>query len=526
LELGQAVFGLAFKPKPPAPLWNDALLGGRRQPVHNHNNVLRTSEASCGRQVTSRTERTRMPHNINHLCKAHSGIPPLSQPAPIVAAAVDPRLRRSAAARATRPIGPRDFARMMAAVGPFEARPRLAVAVSGGADSLALALLCQAWAAARGGEAIALTVDHGLRPASAAEARQVVGWLAARGIARRRLVWRHPDGKPVAALQAEAREARYRLLTNACRRAGVLHLLLAHHAGDQAETMLMRLARGGGPDGLAGMAAVVARDGVRLVRPLLGVPPARLRATLRAAGQEWIEDPSNSDPRFERVRWRSMIPPALAPDIASAGVELGVERRRRDGEVGDLLAAARFDPAGFVAMPRAAVAAAAAENALRAVARCLVAVGGDAYAPARGSLARLLDGVLRDGRGRTLGGCRVLGRAESLLICREPAAATEVLAAGPGKALWWDRRFALRARLAGKVARLGELGWLNLPAGVRHRDLPREVVASLPALWRAGRPVAVPHLGYGTGLDVAGLRPAQPLLPGGFTVAKLNVNIM
>jgi tRNA(Ile)-lysidine synthase len=415
---------------------------------------------------------------------------------------------------------------MMAAVGPFEARPRLAVAVSGGADSLALALLCQAWARARGGEAIALTVDHRLRPGSAGEARQVAVWLAARGMAQRRLVWRHPGGRPAAALQAEAREARYRLLAKACRRAGALHLLLAHHAGDQAETVLMRLARGGGPDGLAGMAAIAGREGVRLVRPLLAVTAPRLRATLRVAGQDWIEDPSNRDSRFERVRWRRVIPPALVPAIAAAAVELGVERRHREGEVGDLLAAARFHPAGFIELPRETAAAAAPETALRALARCLIAVGGDAYAPARDSLARLLAALLRDGRGRTLGGCRVVGRGEILLICREAAAAAEVLAARPGQVLRWDGRFALRARSAGKVARLGEAGWLKLPAAARHHDLPRDVAPSLPALWRGGRPVAVPHLGYGSDLRLLGLRPAQPLLPGGFTVAKLNVNII
>src|SRR5712692_9076186 len=132
----------------------------------------------------------------------------------------------------------------MAGLGPFEARPRLAVAVSGGPDSLALAILCHRWAAARGGEAFALSVDHRLRPESAAEVRQVRRWLRALGIPHHVLVWKRPGARPSSALQAAARAARYGLLAQWCSRRGVLHLALAHHAGDQAETVLMRLARG------------------------------------------------------------------------------------------------------------------------------------------------------------------------------------------------------------------------------------------------------------------------------------------
>ncbi|HLU65659.1 MAG TPA: tRNA lysidine(34) synthetase TilS, partial [Kofleriaceae bacterium] len=180
---------------------------------------------------------------------------------------------------------------MIEALGPFERRPRLAVAVSGGPDSLCLCLLAHGWAKARGGEVSALTVDHGLRPTSADEARQVAAWLGPRGIDHHVLRW--TGAKPATAIQEAAREARYRLLGDWCRAAGVLHLLLAHHLDDQAETVAFRRARGSGPEGLAGMPAVRELAGLRLLRPLLGVPKARLVATLEAAGQAWLEDPSN-----------------------------------------------------------------------------------------------------------------------------------------------------------------------------------------------------------------------------------------
>lgn len=181
--------------------------------------------------------------------------------------------RQAEAAAAAEPVGGPEFARAMAALGPFESAPRLALAVSGGSDSMALALLASAWAEAKGGEATALIVDHGLRRGSAAEAGRVRAWLRARGIGCRILRWR--GAKPAANLQAAARAARYALLTGWCRKAGILHLLLAHQQDDQAETLLLRLGRGSGLDGLAAMAPLASGADLRLLRPLLDFPRAR-----------------------------------------------------------------------------------------------------------------------------------------------------------------------------------------------------------------------------------------------------------
>ena len=212
-----------------------------------------------------------------------------------------PVRRRSARPPAApEPVGAAEFARLIAPLGPFEPRPRLAVAVSGGRDSLALTLLAHDWATAQGGEVTGLCVDHGLRPESGKEARQTRAWLADHGIDCRILRWT-PDRRS----QAAARAARYRLMTNWCRQRGMLHLLLAHHGDDQAGTVAIRRARGSGVDGLAGMAPVSRRNGVRLLRPLLGVSRDRLTATLRDRGQVWIDDPSNLDPKCARPLQRS-----------------------------------------------------------------------------------------------------------------------------------------------------------------------------------------------------------------------------
>src|SRR5271170_2967071 len=208
-----------------------------------------------------------------------------------------------------RPLALDELATKLDALGGFEARPAIAVAVSGGPDSLALILLAQHWARQRGGQAWALTVDHGLRPESAAETRTVAGWLAARAIPHEILAW--AGDKPATAIQEAARDARYRLLAQWCRGHGVLHLLTAHHREDQVETHLIRRRAGSGIDGLAGMSAVRELAECRLVRPLLWVPRARLRALLAQEGQPFLCDPSNLNPRFERARLRlegSVIP--------------------------------------------------------------------------------------------------------------------------------------------------------------------------------------------------------------------------
>jgi tRNA(Ile)-lysidine synthase len=415
----------------------------------------------------------------------------------------------------------------MAGLGPFESHPQIAVAVSGGADSMALILLCHRWASARGGRALAISLDHRLRPESAAEVRQVARWLKARGIPRAALAWQHED-KRSAALQARARTARYELLSAWCRKRAILALALAHHAGDQAETVLMRLARGGGVDGLAGMSALASREGVRLIRPLLGIDPARLRATLAAAKQDWIEDPSNANPAFERVRWRRVIPAALVPELAAASAEIGAERSGREADLADLLAEARIDPAGFLSLPLTALVAAPPALAERALARCLMAIGGEDYPPPQKSLARLRDNLAQSSTSRTLGGCRLICRSGQLYVFRELGPVDQRLAVRRGQALRWDNRFDLVANAAGEIARLGESGWTMLPAAERPMSIPRAAALALPALWTTGRsPGRLAHLFLpGNSRGEARFRPGQPLVPSAFTVVKLNVNII
>lgn len=188
--------------------------------------------------------------------------------------------------------------------------PRLLVAVSGGPDSVALLALLADWTRVAGRPALhAATVDHGLRPESAGEARAVAALCHRLSVPHRTLVWDGP--KPTAGLQARAREARYDLLGREAQRLGGAVLVSAHTLDDQAETILMRMAHGSGPSGLIGMRERVCKGAVELARPLLGTAKARLIATAQARGLGFVRDPSNEDMRFERVRWRALLP-ALA----------------------------------------------------------------------------------------------------------------------------------------------------------------------------------------------------------------------
>lgn len=216
------------------------------------------------------------------------------------------------------------FSATLSGIGYFEKKPTLAVAVSGGADSMALLLLANSWAKERGGRAVALTVDHGLRTESASEARQVGTWCKAHGIEHHVLEWKSP--KPSSAIQAKARDARYALLTAWCREHKLLHLLTAHHLSDQAETLLLRMARGSFIEGLSCMPAVSFRDGVRLLRPLLDVTKSELVDFLGAKNQRWIEDPSNRNPHYTRNRIRPHIGNDVARKASDLTARLGVIR--------------------------------------------------------------------------------------------------------------------------------------------------------------------------------------------------------
>ncbi|HET8971822.1 MAG TPA: tRNA lysidine(34) synthetase TilS [Pseudolabrys sp.] len=192
----------------------------------------------------------------------------------------------------------------------LQSLPILVLAVSGGPDSTALMVLAARWrdSLKTKPKLIAVTVDHGLRKESKAEAAAVARLARELDIAHRTSRW--TGRKPKTGLQEAARLTRYRLLGRAARKAGGTHILTAHTLDDQSETVLIRMSRGSGLTGLGAMQRIsVAPQNEELfvVRPLLEIPKARLIATLNAAGISYADDPSNRDPRFARARLRGLM---------------------------------------------------------------------------------------------------------------------------------------------------------------------------------------------------------------------------
>ena len=199
----------------------------------------------------------------------------------------------------------------------WKAAPAIVLAVSGGPDSLALMWLAVRWrgALARGPQLFAVTVDHGLRAESAAEARAVKRLARSLELPHRTMRW--TGAKPKTGLPAAARAARYHLLAQAARASGATHVFTAHTRDDQAETLLMRMLRGSGIAGMAAMARQSERDGVLLARPLLHVAKSQLAATLKKARIDFADDPTNRDLNFTRPRIRAVMP-ALAAEGGDA----------------------------------------------------------------------------------------------------------------------------------------------------------------------------------------------------------------
>jgi tRNA(Ile)-lysidine synthase len=374
----------------------------------------------------------------------------------------------------------------------------MALAVSGGADSLALLDAVGRWRGLH--RVVVLTVDHRLRRGSRAEANAVVAIARQRGLEARVLVWTGP--RPASDIESAARSARYRLLLEASRGMGASHLVLAHHRDDLAETFLLRLARGSGVFGLAAMRSQLDLGDIVIARPLLKVSKDRLVATTAAAKLQAVDDAMNSDPRFERARVRKLMPllagAGLDPSaLAATALRLADAADAVDSAASSLLAetveadafaVAWLDPERFRSWPLAV--------RLRGLTRILAAIGGSEYPPRHERLAMLQDAIIpRPARfKRTLAGTVIEARGERFAFYREfgrqglPAIALKAGFRGV-----WDHRFAVEVRDGAPPGfTLGPLGEADrVRAQPGSRRYPRNALAALPALRRRGKVVAI-----------------------------------
>ncbi len=199
----------------------------------------------------------------------------------------------------------KNFVKSMELFGPYENNPVIAVGVSGGIDSLALVFLANDWLRSINGRVIALTVNHNLRKEAFDEALSVQKLLQQNDIEHHILDWHHD--KVISNIQEKAREARLELLTDWCNKNNILHLMFAQHSQDQAETLLIKICRGSGLNGLTGMPSVNIVNKIRVVRPLLAFSKKQLKSILLSYTNWWVEDPSNDNPKFMRTAARKLL---------------------------------------------------------------------------------------------------------------------------------------------------------------------------------------------------------------------------
>lgn len=379
----------------------------------------------------------------------------------------------------------------------FDKPDHLAVAVSGGGDSLALLHLMAEWAAEERVKLEAVTVNHGLRPEAAHEAQFVAEVSERIKVKHTTLNWSGYKG--TGNLQDAARRARYRLMADWAKTRGISTIALAHTADDQAETFFMRLARASGIDGLTGMQRRRVSDGITWVRPLLMQERFELRQYLRELREPWIDDPSNDDEAFERVKARRAM-----EELTKLGIDVHVVGRVMDhlGQVRSALDFATHDHAldcvfeehGDLIIDRRRFAEGSPEVNRRLVVAALRWIASADYGPRGMKLQEFLSAMMR-GRDATLHGVRLLGGKESFRLTREHAAVAGTVALPGGV---WDGRWVIEG-VDNKefiIRALGEDGLLQL--GERPADAPpRETLAASPAVFDGNTLISAPLANHG-----------------------------
>jgi tRNA(Ile)-lysidine synthase len=352
----------------------------------------------------------------------------------------------------------------------------LAVALSGGGDSVALLLAAAAWARGAARPLLVLTVDHRLQDESAAWTESCAERARVLGAAFRALPWTGP--KPATGLPAAARAARHALLAEAARQAGSAVVLMGHTADDVLEARAMRAAGATTPEPREWTPSPAWPEGrgVFLLRPLLGLRRAALRDELAARGEAWIDDPANDDPRFARARARragasDAPPPPAAPDTRA------------------LALACHADPAGVLSLPRADLRGAEPDAARAFLGAACLCAAGTTRPPAARRLSRLVADLVSPGAvTATLAGARIEADAETILILREAGERARgglaPLALAPGQTAVWDGRFEIAADRAMEVRPLAGLA-ARLPAA------ERQALAAFPAKARPGLPATL-----------------------------------
>ena len=370
------------------------------------------------------------------------------------------------------------------------------LAVSGGGDSVAMTVMATEWARARGRRLAAITVDHGLRPEAASEAHAVAALCAEFGIPHTIATWSPPEAP--GNIQDAARRTRQDLITDWAAQSGISDVCTGHTLDDQAETELMRLARGTGVDGLSGIAPRHAFGGLTWHRPILGQRRAVLRDYLTDQGIPWIDDPSNQDRKYDRVRIRQALdvlePLGITPTgLADTADRLRTARHALDDQT-VLLAQenVRMDR-GDLILSWERMAKSPPEILRRLLSEALRWIAGSDYGPRAGALGQMKD-QLDAAQPTVLNGCLITPEGTARRISREFQAVRGTR--GTPEAAW-DGRWVLSgpARAGLELRALGEAGLRACPDW-RDAGLPRASLIASPAVWEGERLIAAPLAGF------------------------------
>ncbi len=375
----------------------------------------------------------------------------------------------------------------------------LGVAVSGGGDSMALLHLMHGFCAFHGVKLRAVTVNHGLRAEATSEAEIVKRYCASLGVLHETLLWRDWDG--AGNLQNAARDARYGLMAAWAKEHGISTIALGHTADDQAETFLMRLSRRSGVDGLSAMSSRIVREGVTFVRPLLEANRADLRSHLQSQGIAWIEDPSNEDTTFNRIKARNILE-ALAPlgidaeSLSEVAAHMSQARKALDWQT--FLAAQEIVQidAGAIVICERKLRILPDEIQRRLLVRALSWISGESYPARRAAITTLMQ-ALRKGQAATVDGCHARRAQGHIWVFRELNAVKDIEA--PLDTLW-DARWRLVPADPNDdwrdvtVRALGQHGLEQCPDW-RASGRPRAVLLSTPAVWRNDVVISAPLAG-------------------------------
>jgi tRNA(Ile)-lysidine synthase len=382
-----------------------------------------------------------------------------------------------------------EFSKIKKGLEGLDEVPAIALAVSGGADSMYLAYMCKNLLEESHLKIICLIVDHKLRVESTEEANFVKQQLESHGLKAEVLTW--STDKPKSNIHSIAREARYSLLIDYCKKHDISHLLTAHTYNDQAETILMRILRGTGVDGLCGIPFESIIQGIKLIRPLLCVKRSEIEGTLKSAGWIWVDDPSNKNTKYERVKIRNYLAQLPESSLAIQRLNLlGKNSRRVRSCLNSMLSEAytklcvegRFKDItlkldGFINLDE--------EIALRLLSQALKKTSGKHYPPRLESLEKLYDEIKhKEHFKKTLWGCEIHLKHGDIHIFRELREVEEKKRLVPNQDNYWDNRYKVNTTEEGLyIGALGVVGLKMLKQYIKKNIGPAKLLYTTPAIF-------------------------------------------